>query len=1157
MFLFCYAYINGEYQQDQVRTDIDKIISEGWNLKAQGKDNEAILKYEQALNKSKEIDYEKGIGYSSYYLGSILIDSNVTQAAGLCSTALDISMQIKDKELETYSNNLLGKINYLSGDCEKALAAHWKAVELSKLINNVYYEIDSLLCILNIYVYKGNSTGIDKFGETLLNRALKTNDDYVKMKAYSTLGDIYFNLGDNDKAYRLLNNALSISNKIKDKIWKISILAQLGNLYLKQGENEKALKVFQETNEYYIMEINLVRRGFVLNSMGLAFYNLGNYKEANKLLDESLRILKLSKSSLGNLAALMSLCSLYNNMGEYFKAFNLLNEALLVSKEIKYALYDPSILLNLGFVCYKLNKLLESEKYINDAIRSIEKLDSIDLKALNYLDLANFYSNTGNYTKAIDYYNKAKHFSEESNNEDAKGMIYFELAKFYFSQGDLIKAYSYSTKSIDLKTSIKPDQKNVVKIDFLAQLSKVMGDKIKALANQKRALLLSQKIGDKKLEVDCLVGLSEYFLEERNFKIALDYLLEAQQIINDVKDIGSEIMLFEKLSYYYLSLKIYPTAYKYINKAIDLNINSMNRSNLQWDYHILGYILLKMQKDNEALKYFKMSEELRESIKININEKEYVSYYLFRTASVNENIINILNRINERENNKIAVREAFKYAEKGKARLLLDMLGEARYKIKANVQTKEIEEINQYYSKINVIEESYKNANDVKIKRNLMNEIVGVEENLRNLELSAHKSDAKLASILDFEPLDIEYIQKQIIKDQNMGILEYYIGVEKSYIFVITYDNIKLVELEINNYGLTEKIKRLREPFERIKNGSFILDELNKFNYKLANELYAELFSPISSYIKGINRLIIIPHGCLYYMPFEILVSKYSDENTNKAENILSSANCKYLIEDYSISYASSTSVLDERLYNREHKNEFKGDLLAFANPVYREDMSIDNDQITNRNMIIRSFGRDLASLPNSELEVNEIKKYFKKPLIFIGKSATEDNFSKTSPFFQIIHIATHGYLNENSPMYSGLAFSFNDQTNDIDLCNAYEIFNLNLNCDLVVLSACETALGQNIGTIGGEGVEGLTRAFLYAGAKSLVVSLWQAADEPTSMLMSEFYKNYIEKAMDKADALREAKLFLMKQSKKIGNNILPYSSPFFWAPFILIGASN
>jgi len=177
-----------------------------------------------------------------------------------------------------------------------------------------------------------------------------------------------------------------------------------------------------------------------------------------------------------------------------------------------------------------------------------------------------------------------------------------------------------------------------------------------------------------------------------------------------------------------------------------------------------------------------------------------------------------------------------------------------------------------------------------------------------------------------------------------------------------------------------------------------------------------------------------------------------------------------------------------------------------------------------------------------------------KKSKMYVGNNATEENVKKESGNFSLLHFSAHGLLDEKRPLYSGVVLALEDEEKDDGLLQTYEIFNLDLNADLVTLSACNTGLGK---LHRGEGLIGLTRAFMYAGAKSVLVSLWSVHDQSTTSLMKNFYKNLIEKGLNPKKALREAKLQLLRDSSEIQGNEILYSNPFFWAPFVLIGDTD
>jgi len=240
--------------------------------------------------------------------------------------------------------------------------------------------------------------------------------------------------------------------------------------------------------------------------------------------------------------------------------------------------------------------------------------------------------------------------------------------------------------------------------------------------------------------------------------------------------------------------------------------------------------------------------------------------------------------------------------------------------------------------------------------------------------------------------------------------------------------------------------------------------------------------------------------------------------------------------------------------------------LLAFADPVYEEQ---GNETMTQRALLRGAFGDQqwhLERLVESGREVQQIAGLYPpgQSSLLLREQATEENVktSRRLNEYRYIHFATHGLLNEQRPYYSGLILSLpkygkapaalpadkgattrSDQPQIEDgLLQVYEIFGLKLNADLVVLSACETGLGKELR---GEGLVGLTRAFLYAGTPSVIVSLWKVQDRSTSDLMVNFYKD-LNQSKEKTEALRLAKLNLIKSGR--------YSHPYYWAPFILVG---
>jgi CHAT domain-containing protein len=265
-----------------------------------------------------------------------------------------------------------------------------------------------------------------------------------------------------------------------------------------------------------------------------------------------------------------------------------------------------------------------------------------------------------------------------------------------------------------------------------------------------------------------------------------------------------------------------------------------------------------------------------------------------------------------------------------------------------------------------------------------------------------------------------------------------------------------------------------------------------------------------------------------------------------------------YLTNDHAISYAYSATLLLQTL--KREREEAPQDYLAFA-PVFAgglpsgtrsaeffsESLALDS---------VRAATRIRGYLPVSREEVKGIlnrfenqygffeKLFGRKSRAYFEQEASEKNIkSPATAGYRYLHFATHGFVNEKNPKLSGLILEQDERSNEDGILHLGEIYNLKLNADLVVLSACETGLGQ---VAKGEGIIGLTRGFLYAGASNLLVSLWQVSDATTADLMVDFYDKMLG-GMSKSEALREAKLQMIRRHPE-------YAKPYYWAPFILVG---
>ncbi|WP_421869739.1 CHAT domain-containing protein [Marinoscillum sp.] len=438
---------------------------------------------------------------------------------------------------------------------------------------------------------------------------------------------------------------------------------------------------------------------------------------------------------------------------------------------------------------------------------------------------------------------------------------------------------------------------------------------------------------------------------------------------------------------------------------------------------------------------------------------------------------------------------AFNFCERSKSAVLQAAINDTKAKDFAGIPSEMISREDEYQTQISLLEQQLEDdvtnsairSQLFEVKQNYFDFIKQLESTYPNYYNLKYQRDL----------LSTAELQKNLPK--SAAVISYFIGKQSIYIFVITPGKVD-VYANSKPDNFLQKVNALRNSIKY---------RINEMYESTAASLYSDLIPDIPAQV---NQLIIIPDGIVGTVPFEAL--KQADQD-------------KFLVERYGISYDYSSSLINDRL--SMESSSATGILLAA--PISFE----ANDT-------------RMATLPGSESEVKEIRYLFmsteNEPKIFFRDQASE-SMIKSSELgqYKYLHFATHGMVHESKPDLSRI-FLFPDQQEDGNLYSG-EIYALDINADLVTLSACETGLGK---IAKGEGIIGLSRSLMYAGAKNLIVSLWQVSDASTSQLMIDFYQQHLVHSgnMQFSDDLRKAKLKLINSEM--------YSDPYYWAPFILIG---
>lgn len=361
-------------------------------------------------------------------------------------------------------------------------------------------------------------------------------------------------------------------------------------------------------------------------------------------------------------------------------------------------------------------------------------------------------------------------------------------------------------------------------------------------------------------------------------------------------------------------------------------------------------------------------------------------------------------------------------------------------------------------------------------------------EQYRGIVLKIKRDEPELASLISPAALTYEEFRRSLTPD--VTLLEYYPADSRLYIWVVEAKAISVQTVPVGRVELTAKVKRLRDA---------ITARDRVAQQAPARELYAMLIAPVKAAIHG-KRVGIVPYDSLHYLPFQAL-----------------SSGDRYLIQDYPLFMAPSASVLR---YALAKANPRGSKLLAFGNP---------------------DLGNPELDLPYAQAEVEALAALYPSPTVHLRGAATKAAAKKESGNYDVLHFASHAEFSELDPLYSGLRLAADGKAPEDGRLAASDIFALDLHPSLVTLSACQTGLG--VATSGDE-VIGMNRAFIYAGAPSIIASLWSVSDLSTATLMEDFYKNL--RTMPKDEALQQAQISLLNMDR--------FSDPFYWAPFYLTG---
>ncbi|MEG4491205.1 CHAT domain-containing protein [Microcoleus sp. D3_18_C4] len=768
---------------------------------------------------------------------------------------------------------------------------------------------------------------------------------------------------------------------------------------------------------------------------------------------------------------------------------------------------------------------------------------------ITLLSMGKIYANFGQFQSALDSYNQALPLSQQAGSKAQEAAILNSFGQLYTDLADPKSALDYYNQALPLFYQLNDQAAVANTLNNIGDIHAATGNWKNALDSYNKALFISRPAGNLAAEATALTGIGSRYIASEEWSTALNAYNQALSISRHLNDKVKETTVLNQMGKIQAALGQNSTAVENYNQALSLSQQLGYKTE---EAHIIyNKAILNRQQNN--LKVAKTEIEtainIIENLRTQIGSQELRQSYFARNQDYYQFYIDLLMQLHQKNPDKGYDAQAFHASERARARSLLELLSEASANIRQGVDSQLLAQEQSLQQQLSDFQERKYQIVIAKSTQKSLDEIQKqidtVLKQLAQIEAKIRASSPRYAALKYPEPLNLPQIQQQVI-DDNTLLLEYSLGEERSYLWAVTKTSFTSYELPSRT-----EIEATAKNFR---------DTLTKASTRTSPQKVAEsaallskiILAPVASEL-GNKRLLIVADGALQYIPFGALSLEKSEAPLIVKHEVVN------------LPSASTLAILRRDMATRQPAPKA---IALFADPVFSPDDERLKGTITSpvtKNQTVENLPVEAQQLqraaseaniywtrlPSTRTEAEQILALVPDDLEKQASDFTANRTTATNPDlsqYRIVHFATHGFANSKHPELSGLVLSLVDEKGSLQ--NGYlrlnDIFNLNLPAELVVLSACQTGLGKDIK---GEGLVGLTRGFMYAGAPRVVVSLWSVDDQVTSELMTRFYKKMLQDKLAPAAALRSAQIEVLQLPE--------WQSPYYWAAFGLQGEWN
>lgn len=957
---------------------------------------------------------------------------------------------------------------------------------------------------------------------------------YARLLAVS--GERAFNNGKYDSALIYYAEAAPIFGRAEEYVDQISCMNEWGDILTLTGQLEAGMTLLQETLALSTQKLGKVhvQTAVACNYLGTAYARLGDLDQSRSAYKEGLEIRLALFGEIHSAVAgsYINIGITYDDEGIYQKGIEYYQKGIEIMTALgkRVHRFTANGYQNIGG-CYRATGEYDL------ALASFQQALSIKHNlypvghysfADTYTSLGNCYHDRGDLAAALEQYDQAAIIYGKTLGHDHPryGALLRNLGFFYKTDGQMGPARDAIERALVIyQNQYGPEHPRV------ADILNSMGE-LYAADDPAHALELYQQ------GIDILTKISH--LQSEAY-VTLQYNLGV--IHRDMQEYDEAAECMEAALYALAPALTDPaqSAYRALNQPVHKN-NLL--SVLKGKGKLYRYRYAYQSKDpadlKTALLAYDLAAALIDSSRVSVgglsrDTKEILSG---KTSNIYEHAIETALELHTLSGNPEYLKSAYKFMEKNKFLTLYESMRETEAREFAGIpqqlleQEEELRQQIAYYEQIVFEGHHDSESEDTLMIRRLEAKIATFSQEYRNVLNQLEQDFPEYYRIkYQVDIADPESIARQLPHDQAM--IEYYLG--DSTLFIVCFaDRQYQFFSQPRTAELDQALQAIRSSITDRSAYQQNPNQADRTYREAAFLLFQELLEkPLAMVPDAVNSLLLIPDGTLGHIPFEILLTDLPEGNNYR--------NWPYLLQQYRVSYAYSGTLLLEQA---RQSNKPASKLFAGFAARYPADAYAMQDSVALGHSLISQLRSGGLPLPGARNEVEAISNIMQGDA-FLGNRSSESHFKQVANEYAILHLAMHALTEDENPLYSRLLFTPDADTADDGFLHAAELYNMKLNAQLAVLSACNTGFGK---LLQGEGLMSLSMAFSYAGCPSLIMSLWRVPDQATSAIMVAFYAG-LKEGQAKDVALREAKLQYLTsvQAPELAH-------PYYWAGFIPSG---